>query len=113
MPVAISSRRAKALRSRITSQGQITVPKAVRDRLGARAGDELEFEPRDDGFMLRHRPHISVLAFAGIASASAEGVPQSAEALDEALEQGRLQEAFLRDRRLQQAEQARPGRPKR
>ena len=104
--VAITSRRAKALRSRITSQGQITVPKAVRDRLGARPGDELEFEPRGDGFMLRHRPRLSVLAFAGLASASAERIPRTAEALDKALEQGRAKEALTQDRRLQDAERA-------
>jgi AbrB family looped-hinge helix DNA binding protein len=30
-------------RSRITSKGQITVPKEVRERLGVTPGDELEF----------------------------------------------------------------------
>lgn len=105
--VAITCSRSKVFRSRITSQGQITVPKAVRDRLGARPGDELEFEPRGNGFMLRHRPRLSVLAFAGLATASAEGIPPTAEALDKALQQGRVEEALIRDRRLQDAERAR------
>lgn len=29
--------------AKITSKGQITIPKAVRDRLGLRPGDEIEF----------------------------------------------------------------------
>ena len=31
------------LRARITSKGQITVPKVVRERIGVQAGDALEF----------------------------------------------------------------------
>ena len=32
-----------------TSKGQVTVPKAIRDRLGMETGDELSFELRPDG----------------------------------------------------------------
>lgn len=32
------------MRTRISERGQITIPKAVRDRLGIRGGTELEFE---------------------------------------------------------------------
>ncbi len=31
------------MRARVTSKGQVTVPKTVRDRLGVQAGDELDF----------------------------------------------------------------------
>lgn len=57
-----------AARARLTRQGQITVPKAVREALGAQPGDELEFEHVKDGFVVRHRPRTSILAFAGAAS---------------------------------------------
>ena len=39
--------------STISSKGQITVPKAVRDRLGLRTGTVVEFEVTGAGVMLR------------------------------------------------------------
>jgi antitoxin PrlF len=39
--------------STISSKGQITVPKGVRDRLGLRTGTTVEFELTDNGVLLR------------------------------------------------------------
>jgi AbrB family looped-hinge helix DNA binding protein len=39
--------------SRMTSKGQITVPKEVRNRLGVEAGDEVEFIEDPEGFRVR------------------------------------------------------------
>ena len=39
--------------STISSKGQITVPKAVRDKLGLRTGARVEFELTSDGVLLR------------------------------------------------------------
>ncbi len=39
--------------STISSKGQVTVPKDVRDRLGLRAGTLVEFEITDAGVLLR------------------------------------------------------------
>lgn len=36
----------------VTSKGQITLPKSVRDRLGVEAGDRLEFFELERGFMV-------------------------------------------------------------
>lgn len=36
----------------VTSKGQITLPKAVRDRLGVKAGDRVEFVETDRGFVV-------------------------------------------------------------
>lgn len=47
-------------RSRITSKGQLTVPKAVRDRLGVREGDELEFVEEGGRVVIRKPPRDSV-----------------------------------------------------
>ena len=39
--------------STISAKGQITVPKAVRDKLGLRAGTRVEFELTAEGVLLR------------------------------------------------------------
>ncbi|MEO8681549.1 MAG: AbrB/MazE/SpoVT family DNA-binding domain-containing protein [Vicinamibacterales bacterium] len=39
--------------SSISSKGQITVPKALRDRLGLKAGTAVEFELADGGVLMR------------------------------------------------------------
>jgi AbrB family looped-hinge helix DNA binding protein len=41
------------MKTRITSKGQITIPKAVRDEMALRPGDEVEFVKTDDVFQLR------------------------------------------------------------
>lgn len=35
--------------SRVTSKGQVTIPKPVRDRLGIKPGNSVEFEMTPDG----------------------------------------------------------------
>jgi AbrB family looped-hinge helix DNA binding protein len=39
--------------SRLTGKGQVTIPKAVREGLGLRAGDEVEFVAEDGSYRLR------------------------------------------------------------
>ena len=34
----------------VTSKGQVTIPKAVRERLGIRAGDKIELTEDEEGF---------------------------------------------------------------
>jgi antitoxin PrlF len=36
----------------LTSKGQITLPKSVRERLGVEAGDRIEFIESDQGFLI-------------------------------------------------------------
>jgi antitoxin PrlF len=58
--------------SRLTDKGQITVPRLVRERLGLRPGDEVEFVAEGDGYRLRkvlrrnpfsrYRGHLDALA---------------------------------------------------
>ena len=48
-------------RARITSKGQITIPAAVRDQLGLRTGDEIDFEPKTLRFSAAPRPKLSDL----------------------------------------------------
>ncbi len=43
--------------AKVTSKGQITIPKDVRMRLGLRSGDEIEFAEDDGGgYHLQKRP---------------------------------------------------------
>ena len=37
------------LKAKLTSKGQVTIPKAVRERLGLVTGDQLRFHVQDDG----------------------------------------------------------------
>ena len=45
--------------SKLTSKGQVTIPKVVRDRLGLRAGDEVDFVEENGVFTLRKRAGAS------------------------------------------------------
>jgi AbrB family looped-hinge helix DNA binding protein len=48
-------------RARITSKGQVTIPAAVREQLGLRTGDEIDFEPKSLRFSAAPRPRLSEL----------------------------------------------------
>jgi AbrB family looped-hinge helix DNA binding protein len=46
----------------MTSKGQLTIPKAVRDALSLKSGDEVEIEVvSEDSALLRRRPSAGVL----------------------------------------------------
>lgn len=83
-------------RARLTRQGQITVPKAIRDALGARPGDDIEFVPRGTELLVELQPRRSVLEFAGIAAQAAARVPDNAEELDALIEDGMAEAAARR-----------------
>lgn len=107
MPITSDARLTR--RARITSQHQITVPKAVRDALGARPGDALEFERRGDTFVVRRRPRVSVLDFAGIAAGSAERLPADIKELKRRIRDGMAVEVVAEQERI--ARDARRERP--
>lgn len=37
----------------LTSKGQVTIPKEIRDKLSLRAGDRITFTPTQDGVLIR------------------------------------------------------------
>lgn len=39
-------------KTKLTSKGQVTIPKEVRERLGLRPGDEMEFTERDGVYLV-------------------------------------------------------------
>ena len=46
-------------RTKITTKGQVTIPKDVRQRLGLRPGDEIEFVEDRSGFRVQKRVPVS------------------------------------------------------
>lgn len=80
--VDVTIRATRTSRARITSQGQISVPRAIRDHLDAGPGDDLEFEPGPHGSaIVRRRVARSILDLAGIAADDAGRVPRDAREL--------------------------------
>jgi AbrB family looped-hinge helix DNA binding protein len=80
--MTITYERTSTARARITRQGQISVPKAIRDHLAAGPGDDLVFEPRPDGSaIVRRRARHSILDLAGIAAADAGRIPDDVKEL--------------------------------
>jgi antitoxin PrlF len=51
--------------ARITSKGQIAIPKAVRDRLGVQKGDALDFRFEGERLLVEPIPRRSLLEFRG------------------------------------------------
>ncbi|MGH3145393.1 MAG: AbrB/MazE/SpoVT family DNA-binding domain-containing protein, partial [Rubrobacter sp.] len=58
-------------KAKVTSKGQVTIPKAVRDRLGIREGDSLIFE--GEGEEVRVRTARRTVSFADYAGVWREG----------------------------------------
>jgi AbrB family looped-hinge helix DNA binding protein len=48
--------------NKVTTKGQVTIPKAVRDKLGIRPGDEVDFVQNNGGFVLKKKVAESVFA---------------------------------------------------
>ena len=51
--------------STLTSKGQTTVPKAIRESLRLRPGDRITFTPMPDGTVLMRVKNKSVMSLAG------------------------------------------------
>ena len=71
--------------ARITSKGQITVPKEVRDQLGVKAGDALEFSVDEGSEQAQVRPikRRSIAEFRGIFRTDHAGSVTTAHTLPE------------------------------
>jgi AbrB family looped-hinge helix DNA binding protein len=71
----------------LSSKGQATIPKAVRDRLQIKAGDRFKFFFHPDGVIIL--PKISTARLKGMIPKPAESV--SLEEIDRAIEEGATQ----------------------
>ena len=68
----------------LSSKGQVTIPKAVRDRLRINPGDRFKFFFHPDGVIIL--PKISTARLKGMIPKPAR--PVSAEQIDRAIEEG-------------------------
>jgi antitoxin PrlF len=71
--------------AKVTSKGQITVPKTVRERLNVGPGDYLVFREEADGTIVVEAATSDVMALAGSVSSKIRGV--SVEAMQDAVQQ--------------------------
>jgi antitoxin PrlF len=67
----------------ITSKGQITVPKEIRDVLGVRPGDRLAFRALEDGTVVVEAETVDLMTLRGALKARRKGV--TVEAMNEAI----------------------------
>jgi len=71
--------------AKVTSKGQVTIPKEVREALHVDAGDRVQFFIRDDG-AVELRPHtVDLKDLYGILESKRGGRSLSVDAMDEAL----------------------------
>ena len=71
--------------AKVTSKGQVTLPKAVRDRHGIKAGDVIEFVEQDGKTWVRAR-NLRAVDLIGILGPPPNG-PKTLEEIDEGIEQ--------------------------
>ena len=70
--------------STLTSKGQVTIPKAVRDQLKLHPGDRLDFLVQQDGKMVVRKASISLKEIEGILH-RADVKPVSVEEMNRAI----------------------------
>ena len=75
------------LKSRIMDRGQTTIPKKIRDEIGLKPGDTVQYSIRDG--VIQMRPLISAKSLKGMLKY--DGPPVSLNDIDEAIEQARIE----------------------
>ena len=73
--------------AKITSKGQITIPRRVRARLAVEPGDRLAFEFDDDGLLRVAPVRDPLLPLRGFLAKDATGRRLDVEQIDEAIRQ--------------------------
>jgi len=73
--------------AKLTSKGQITVPREVREALGLQTGDRLAFRIRDDGTVIVEPETLDLLSLRASVRSAIKGV--TVEAMDDAIRKSR------------------------
>ena len=58
----------------VTSKGQITVPKDIRELLGLRVGDRIVFRPKEDGSVVVEPETVDIRSLRGCLKSRVKGV---------------------------------------
>ena len=69
----------------ITTKGQITLPKAIRDKLGVKPGDRVTFREQADGKIVVEAATVDLLSLCGVIKPKVRGV--TVEDMNEAIGQ--------------------------
>ncbi|MDE0451868.1 MAG: AbrB/MazE/SpoVT family DNA-binding domain-containing protein [Gammaproteobacteria bacterium] len=81
--------------AKITSKGQVTIPKAIRRKMAVGAGDRLAFEVDSDGALHAFPIRNAETPLRGLLSEHATGEPIDSERIDEGIRR-RTVERFSR-----------------
>jgi len=73
------------MQSTLTSKGQITLPKALRDELHLKAGDKIDFGRNEDGNYVLRPKNLSIESLKGFLKDKYKGPPVSVEEMQEAI----------------------------
>jgi antitoxin PrlF len=85
-----------AMESAITTKGQATIPKAIRDYLGVKPGDRIKFFLHPNGSVVI-LPKLPASALRGMLKTARP--PVTIEEMDEAIASGAAESALRRKRR--------------
>jgi antitoxin PrlF len=96
------------MKGTVSSKGQITVPKAVRERYALQPGTEVEFELREEGALLRPRRGAPNPIWDAIGSLRGKwrwpkGIPHTVDAYLDHVRGGSFEELTGRKRRSRRA----------
>ena len=70
----------------LTSKGQITLPKGIRERLGVKPGDRIAFREKPDGTIVVEAEMVSLMDLFGVIKPRKRGV--TLEDMDKAIADG-------------------------
>lgn len=70
----------------VTSKGQITIPKEVREALGLETGHRVSFQVREDGVVEMSSENLDVMSLCGALKPAVRGV--TLENMEEAIRKG-------------------------